>query len=141
MGKRLKQMDNTLLRFNIEVIGADLEDWEKHDFSTEFLSILLDCDQVEKADCANSITSDPNGKAALEPLLGVLLAEVKLSNLKPFLKFLGDKLFQNQQRKEQEFRFVIEIGERKVSLDAKRLTDTEVDRLEKMLSNIISDIS
>ena len=134
-------MDNTLLQFKIELSGADLEDWEKLDFSTEFLPILLDCDQVEKADYANSTTLDPTAKTILEPLIGVLLAEVKLSNLKPFLKFLGDKLFQNQQRKEPEFKFVIEIGEKKVSLDAKRLTDTEVDRLEKMVSNIISDIS
>lgn len=142
MGKRVKHMDNTLLQFNIELIGADLEDWEKLNFSAEFLPILRDCDQVEKADYATSTIPDPDARPFLDTLAGVLLADVKLSNLKPFLKFLGNQL-QNQQLKNQQVKLSIKIGkkEKEVIFEAKSLTDTEFDRWEKMLSNIISDIS
>ena len=126
-------MSEPLLQFTFELDDPHLEIAEKLNFATKLLPILRDRAPVERVDRAENLNPHPNAKPGIETLVGVLSAEVTLSNLKKFLQFLGDR------PQDKPIKGSIKVGENAIEFEVK--SRLELEALEKTALNLIAALN
>lgn len=120
--------DETVVEYTFGLADPTLEDDERRKFATKLLRELRDSDEVKRADRAADLNPEADGKG-FATLLGVLNAEVSVSNIKSFLGFLGERLA------DKPIKGKIKVGDNEVEFEVQ--SRQELAELEKTTLKLI----
>lgn len=120
--------EETVVEYTFGLSDPTLEDDERLKFSTKLLHELRDLGEVRRADRAEDLNPEVGGKG-FATLLGVLNAEVSVSNITNFLGFLGERL------SDKPIKGKIKVGDNEVEFEVQ--SRQELAELEKTTLKLI----